>query len=223
MRAPTVLIITDRFVVPGGNLAAAVGSALAILPPGSTWVRLREPELCARELLAYARDLVAICHERGARLLLDDRLDVAAAAMADGVHCSGRGPRPGEIRALWPGAVVGLGCHSVGEVAVAAAAGVDYAQLGLVNPPSAEGLERLVRARQVVPASFPILVSGRVEPTLVAPLLLAGASGVAVCRTLLADLAPDVAAHALGSALALPVDNLRHLDSPLTLAHNLNP
>jgi thiamine-phosphate pyrophosphorylase len=81
---PPLLLVTDRGLTP--SLPRAVEAALAALPPGAAWVQLREKGLPARALLELARALLPLCRARGAKLLINDRSDVALAAGADGVH-----------------------------------------------------------------------------------------------------------------------------------------
>src|SRR6266498_128402 len=111
MRLPIVHLVTDRRLA--ADLPARAAAALAGLPPGVAAIHLREKDLGGRDLLALARALAAVCRARGQLLLVNDRLDVALAAGADGVHLPSDGVPPAEARrVLPPGGLVGVSCHS---------------------------------------------------------------------------------------------------------------
>src|ERR1700684_2511368 len=79
-------LITDRRVVKGGDLVAACVAALSAAPSGSVALQLREKDLPARELYELALRLREVCTRAGALLIVNDRVDVAIASQADGVH-----------------------------------------------------------------------------------------------------------------------------------------
>ena len=122
--------ITDRTQLKRQSLEACVRGAIAA---GVDWVQLREKDLPARRLLRLARFALehAAAEPRRARVVLNDRLDVALAAQADGVHL-GNHSMPAEVaRRLTPaGFILGVSCHSLGEALAAQAAGADYILLG---------------------------------------------------------------------------------------------
>ena len=83
----TLYLITDRHQVPAGRtLADTVESALR---GGAQGVQLRENDLSAAALFPLAMELRTITHRYGAKLLINDRIDVALAVAADGVHLGG--------------------------------------------------------------------------------------------------------------------------------------
>src|SRR5438874_13506851 len=86
------LFITDGW--DERTTAARVEAALAAVTPGFAAVQLRAPGLSGRALLAAATQLVAIARTHGAALVLNDRVDVALAAGADGVHLPSSGLPP---------------------------------------------------------------------------------------------------------------------------------
>src|SRR5256885_6845916 len=89
--APWLYIITDRQATGGRPLVAVVAEALAgaRAAPGRVAVQLREKDLDARSLCELARALRPVTAPAGAELFINDRLDVALAAGADGVHLGG--------------------------------------------------------------------------------------------------------------------------------------
>jgi len=167
-------------------------------------VQLRERDLPARALLALAERLRDVTARAGARLLVNDRLDVAITAGADGVHLAGGSVSVAEARALLPaGALVGVSVHAADELAGCDA---DYAVFGPVyatpskaayGPP--QGLARLAAA--VAASPVPVLAVGGVDLAGVAACRAAGAHGVAVIRALVAADDPGAATRALLAAL----------------------
>ncbi len=140
-----IYLITDRKLAAGaGGLAAAVKAALEgaaeLEPPGAVAVQLREKDLEARELYELALALKSVCQRFGAPLLVNDRLDVALAAGADGVHLSSTSFTVPDARTLLgSGRLIGVSTHSVEEVSAAATAGADFAVFGPVYAPLSKG------------------------------------------------------------------------------------
>jgi thiamine-phosphate pyrophosphorylase len=203
MALPVVHLVTDRRLVP--DLAARLDAALAGAPPGRVAVHLREKGLGGAALLELARRLAAVCRARGQRLLVNDRLDVALAAGADGVHLPSAGVPPAEARRLLgPGALVGVSCHGEGDVRRALAGGATFATFGPVwDTPSKRpwgaplGLAALASAARL---GLPLVALGGVEPATAAEAFAAGAAGVAAIRAWLEGGDPAGAVRALGAA-----------------------
>jgi thiamine-phosphate pyrophosphorylase len=195
MRLPVVHLLTDRRLAP--DPVARADAALAGLPPGTAAIHLREKDLGGRDLLSAARALRAVCAARGQLLLVNDRVDVALAAGADGVHLPAAGVSPADARRLLPpGALVGVSCHSVEDVARAREGGASYAFLSpIFDTPSKRGygppigVEALRRAAAL---GLPLVALGGVDAANAGALRAAGAHGVAAIRAWLA--APDPAA-----------------------------
>lgn len=200
MQVPNVHLITDRRLAP--DLAARAAAALAGLPPGTCAVHLREKDLGGRALLALARALAGVCHARGQRLLVNDRLDVALAAGADGVHLPSAGAPPADARRLLgPGALVGVSCHSAADVARARDGGASFATFSpLFDTPSKRaygppvGLDAL---RGAAALGLPLVGLGGVDAARAPEVRAAGAVGVAAIRAWLEGPDPAGAVRAL--------------------------
>ena len=200
MLVPPLHAIGDRHLCR--DLAGAVLAAGAGLPAGSVAFHLREKDLGGAELLALARALRAACDASGQRLLVNDRLDVALACGADGVHLPAAGVPPAEARRLLGRErLVGVSCHGVADVIRALAAGADYATFGPVfatpskqryGPPV--GLAALREASRL---GLPLVALGGVELTTARAAWEAGAAGLGAIRAWLAASEPGAALRGL--------------------------
>jgi thiamine-phosphate pyrophosphorylase len=200
--APCLMLVTDRHATQGRPLDAVVAGAL---DGGVNAVQLREKDLSARELWALAIRLRELTEGR-ALFLINDRLDVALAAGADGVHLAGHSLPPAAARAaLGPERLIGCSVHDAAEAQAAAQGGADYLVVGTLYPS---------RSHPGVAGAGPALVEelrGLVEMPLVGiggiiarnarEVLVAGARGVAVITAILAAPDPAVAAAKLRDAL----------------------
>jgi len=167
-----------------------VDRAVAVLESGGPRVALhvRGPGTGSRVLLALATALLPHARRSGAALLLNDRVDVAMVAEADGVHLGGGSlPVPESRSLLGPSRWIGMSCHGADEAAAAGAAGADYVFLGTIfETPSHLGraglgvgaVEEAVRGAP----SVPVVAIGGVGPEDAPGLVRAGAWGVAVIR-----------------------------------------
>ncbi len=193
-------LVTDRAQTAGRPLTEVVAAALR---GGARLVQLRERDLATRAHLALALELRDLTRTAGAALLINDRVDVALACDADGVHLPGHSFAIADARALLgPHRLIGVSTHAPEEVAAAQGAGADYAVLGpLFDTPSkrafgaALGLDALRRARAA--STLPLFGIGGIEAANAAAVREAGADGVAVIRAVLAAADPAAAAAAL--------------------------
>jgi thiamine-phosphate pyrophosphorylase len=140
-----------RYLITQGTSIELIRRAVA---DGIDFVQVREKALAAGALLAYTRSVVAT----GARVLVNDRLDVALAAGAAGVHLRGHAPAPRRLRPLTPaGFLIAVSCHTVEEVARAEAEGADFTVLSPVfakpdyAPPLGLAALAAARARVRIP------------------------------------------------------------------------
>ncbi len=153
---------------------------------GIDYLQVRERDLEAAPLADIVQELVSVARGSATRVLVNDRLDVALACGAAGVHLRGDSIQASAVRQLVPaGFVVGVSVHTVAE-AVAAASSADYLVAGTVWPtdskPSAQaeallGIEGLARIASAV--TVPVLGIGGVTIDRVAAAARAGAAGAA--------------------------------------------
>jgi thiamine-phosphate pyrophosphorylase len=202
-----LLVITDRRAAfggdgadPDGALVAAVAAALAGSPPGLTAVMLREKDLCGRALLGLAGRLREVTRDAGAPLLVNERVDVAAACGADGVHLPAAGLPPEVARTLLgPDALVGVSTHAADEVHRAADGGADYVTFGpIYETPSKRGLLPPTGpgALSDLGERLPVYGLGGITPGQTAAVRAAGAFGVACIRAVVGARDPGAAVRA---------------------------
>jgi thiamine-phosphate pyrophosphorylase len=184
--------ITDRKNTAGRPLIDVVH---AVLDGGVRAVQLREKDLEGGLLYQFALQLRELTTRYQARLLINDRLDVALAVEADGVHLGQTSfPVATARHLLGPGKLIGVSTHNSAEIA--AAAGADFVVFGPVYATSSkiaygepQGLSRLREA--VSQSPVPVLAIGGITGERIAEIMATGASGVAVISALSA--APDPA------------------------------
>ncbi|MFQ5915186.1 MAG: thiamine phosphate synthase [Nitrospinota bacterium] len=190
---PRLYLITDRRLVPGGDLATAVEAALH---GGARLIQLREKDLLGGALFRLAESLRTLTDKYNARLLINDRVDVAAAVGADGAHLGSQGIAIRDARAILGGdALIGYSAHSREEALVASRLGADVVTLGPVFPTRKEfqapllGLDGLQEACGELPA--PVFALGGINAQNAGGALEAGAKGVALISFVFADRDPE--------------------------------
>ncbi len=187
--------VTDRRALGSSDDEAARAALLqgirGALDAGADWVQIREKDLEGRTLANLVR--AAMETSPGRRIFVNDRLDVAIAARAAGVHLGGES-LPVEEVVKWCRAghvpadfLVGRSCHSMEEAVAAQGGGADYLFFGPVfaTPSKAEygppqGIEKLKEACSRV--RIPVLAIGGITVENAAECCLAGAAGVAAIR-----------------------------------------
>jgi len=181
---PVVCLITDRARVPGGadgTVACVTWAARA----GVQLVQVRERDLDGGPLTALVRRCVAAVRGTRTRVLVNDRLDVALAAGAHGVHLRADSMPAAKVRTLSPpGFLLGRSVHARDEALDAAAAGgLDYLLFGTVFATSSKPGRRpagaSAMAEVATAVSLPVLAVGGVTPDNVGEVAMAGSAGFA--------------------------------------------
>jgi thiamine-phosphate pyrophosphorylase len=188
-RAPLLYIITDRKATGGRPLVEVVAAAMAGAAGAGdrVAVQLREKDLDGRALHRLAEELRAVTAAAGVPLYINDRVDVALAVGADGVHLGGQSLVPADVRALAPGLRIGVSTHARDEVIAAADAGVDFVVYGPVFPTPSKpdrvmGIDSL---ELVAGLGVPVLALGGIDPKNAQACLKKGAAGVATIRSVM--------------------------------------
>lgn len=196
-----MLVTNRRLMGPPGDadaFGAAIARALAGVPHGAAIVQVREKDLPGGPLLAHAQAAVAAARPRGALVLINDRVDVALAADADGVHLPEAGLAIADARALLPrGAIIGASRH---DPVVAAACDADLVVLGPVYETSGPGKGAPLGTDSLAAArgrAVLVAIGGIDSPARAAACRAAGASAIAAIRAIWTASDPGSAARAL--------------------------
>jgi thiamine-phosphate pyrophosphorylase len=195
-------LVTEPRKQPG-ELVRAVALAL---DGGVDWVQLRDKAASAAGLFAQAGQLLTVVRQHGAQLAVNDRVDVALAVEAGGVHLAGQSlPVPEAVRLAHGRALVGRSVHSLEEAIRATKDGADYVTFGHVFPTTTHpgvpprGLQQLKTIVDAV--DVPVLAIGGITAENLDDVLATGCAGVAVISAILSDADPCRAAATLRQAL----------------------
>lgn len=198
----------NLYLISGGlgpkELVAAIEEALN---GGVRAVQIREKGLSGRELFVLSRDVREITGRYGARLFINDRIDVALAVGADGVHLGVNGIGVKDARSIVPkGFMIGVSTHSIREALNAEEEGADFVTFGPVyhTPSKAAygepvGLEALKEVCKK--AALPVFAIGGVKREKVEEVAGVGADGVAVISAILESKDREKSARELIGAL----------------------
>jgi len=188
MKKSHLCYITDRRQLRSVSVADVIREAIRA---GVDLVQIREKDLATRELVALVEEALSVAREpgRGGTLVVvNDRVDVALAAAADGAHLGVHSLPVQVVRRFVPHAfVIGVSCHSLAEAMAAESGGADYLVLGPVfETPSKLGYGPplgLAKLREVASRiKIPVLALGGITVDRIRPCLEAGASGIAGIR-----------------------------------------
>ena len=188
-------VITDEGLAGGRSHEEQTRAALE---GGAGVIQLRDKAATSRRLYEAAVAMRRLTREAGAVLIVNDRVDIALAAGADGVHVGPDDLPVAVVRRLMPGRIVGASAGTVAEAIAAERDGADYLGVGAVyeargskaDAGAPVGPERVAAIRAAV--RLPIVGIGGIKAANAAPVIAAGADGVAVITGVVA--APDIAA-----------------------------
>ena len=174
----------------------------AAIDGGAGIVQLREKHLDQGGFLAEAERFVALCREKGAVSIINDKVEIAAQVGADGVHVGQEDLEAGRARELLgPDKVIGVSAHSVAEALAAQAAGADYLGIGAAfatgtkadaTPITRETIRAITAA-----VDIPVVAIGGISHDNILELRDCGLDGVAVVSALFAQADVKAAAEEL--------------------------
>lgn len=200
---PALCLVTDRQYARGRPLSDLVSEAVE---GGVNVIQLREKDLAAGELLALAEAIRDVTRKSNALFLVNDRVDVALAASADGVELGEEAmPVQAVRRIAGQRLLIGRSVHSLDGAREAEAQGADFLVVGTIFESSSHsgartaGLELLAQVRQSV--NIPFLAIGGVNASNVAQVMAQGATGIAVITAILDSNDPRQAARAIKVAM----------------------
>ncbi|HHV61240.1 MAG TPA: thiamine phosphate synthase [Firmicutes bacterium] len=189
-------VVTDRKLACGRSHEEVAAAALA---GGSRVIQLRDKEMTTRELIDTGLRLKEIVHEAGGILIINDRVDVALAVDADGVHL-GQDDMPAALarRMLGREKIIGVSVSSEGEALAAELDGADYLGASAIfatptktdaAPIGLDGLRKICDSVRI-----PVVAIGGINKGNIEQVIKAGAAGIAVVSAVVS--APDIGAAA---------------------------
>lgn len=195
----SLYLVTDRTLARGRSTIEIVAAAVR---GGVTCVQLREKHASTREFIQEARAVKTLLDSQQTKipLIINDRLDVALAVGADGVHLGQRDmPLADARRLVGKTMIIGISAESVDDARAAAAEDADYLGISPVyaTPTKTDtapplGLDGIRAIRAAV--SLPLVGIGGINLANVAPVIRAGANGVAVVSAIVSAACPTTAA-----------------------------
>jgi thiamine-phosphate pyrophosphorylase len=211
---PLICLVTSRHRVRPAGIASVIRLAGRAAAAGVDLIQVRESTLDDRQLARLVRALVEAVGGTPARVVVNDRTDIALATRAHGVHLRADSIHATRVRELvQEGFLIGRSVHSRAEAVAAAGSGVDYIVAGPVYPTASkpegspllgpDGLRDLVRAVEV-----PVLAIGGVAADKISDIAATGAAGAAAIG-LFADVPSDVNDADIDSGLRELVARLR--------------
>ncbi len=188
IQLPSIYPLTNR-EISGLSHAEQVRQ---LTEAGATLIQLREKGLSAGEFLAEAFPAVRTAREKGAKVIINDRIDIAMMTKADGVHLGQDDLPPASARRIMgEDAVIGISTHNVEQVKQASEQPIDYIAFGPIFDTATKsdrepitGLKALAEIRKLIP-DIPIVAIGGINHENIKDVLDAGADCVAVINAVL--------------------------------------
>jgi thiamine-phosphate pyrophosphorylase len=192
-----IYLITDRHQARGGDLLPTLNEALG---SGIGAVQLREKDMGGRELLELALKIKILTERYGARLFINDRIDVALASGADGIHLGEASIPVESAKKICKGILVGCSTHSLEGAKRAEGGGADFITFGPVfeTPSKAQygpplGIKKLLEVVSAV--NIPVFAIGGIKADNLARVMTEGGPhGVALISGIIAAPSPGEAA-----------------------------
>ena len=178
------------------------GGALEALKGGCRWIQLRMKDATAKEIVEMAHKIAPLCLAYGAKLILDDHVELVRETGAHGVHLGKMDMPVTEARSiLGNDYIIGATANTLEDMINATAAGADYIGLGpfrftetkkkLSPVLGIEGYERIMKQYNAIPGAVPVVAIGGITLDDIEPLMQTGVSGVAVSGTILNAVSPE--------------------------------
>ena len=165
-----------------------------LIAGGATLIQLREKNNSVRAFSADASEAIRIAHSAGANIIINDRVDVALALGADGVHLGQTDmPVTAARRLLGNDAIIGFSTHNIHQVSAALDLPIDYLAFGPVfptqskhNPDPVAGLDGLGLIKSIS-GRLPVVAIGGIDESNVVKVLSAGADSAAIISAIVAE------------------------------------
>jgi thiamine-phosphate pyrophosphorylase len=197
-------VLTDVVLQPRFSHIELTRLAIA---GGADTIQFRQKSGSTREMIEVARDMKLLCKEAGMMFIVNDRLDVAIAAGADGVHLGQADfPIPMGRELLGEGRIIGGSAATIEEARKCLSEGADYVGFGPVYPTASKddagpisGIDTLKQVVHTI--SIPIIAIGGVGVENIPDVMKTGAHGIAVISAVCCQDDPEKATRALYQAL----------------------
>ena len=207
-----------QFITHRNERYDEISGTRAVLEGGCRWVQLRMKDAPDAEFLRVGREVGRLCREYGATFLLDDRVHLVAELGADGVHLGKHDMPVAEARRLLPAErIIGATANTFEDIERAAASGAGYIGLGpyrftatkrnLSPILGLEGYRRIFERCRTAGITLPVVAIGGITAADVAPLLDAGATGIALSGALLGAEDPAEETRKIMNILNIPNHN----------------
>lgn len=191
LELPRIYAITDTRL---SGLSHA-DQVTRLIDGGATFIQLREKHYSSKDFCHDAVSAAKIARERSVRIIINDRVDIAMAAEAAGVHLGQSDLPVPAARRLLPHSIIGLSTHNLAQVELAIRLPLDYIAFGPVFTTSTKtdrepvvGLNLLRQARQIA-GNIPLVAIGGITAENCLEVLETGAESVAVISALVASAA----------------------------------
>ena len=165
-----------------------------LIEGGARFIQLREKYASPREFYESVESALKIARKRGVKIIINDRVDIALAVKADGVHLGQNDLPPAEARnILGDEAIIGFSTHNARQAIEAVRFPINYLAIGPIfntvtkeNPDPVVGLEGLKKVREVI-GDFPLVAIGGINSGNLREVFAAGADSAAIIGSLIAD------------------------------------
>ena len=219
MTVPIICLVTDRHRLARPTDLELVRLAGRAAAAGVDLIHVRERDRNDKDVLDLTRRIVAAARGTPAKVVVNDRIDIAIAGGAGGVHLRADSASGDRVRAISPaGFVVGRSVHTATEAISAARTGVDFLVMGSVYPTASKpgsasiagiaGLEAACRA-----VSIPVLAIGGITTDKLGDIAAAGAAGIAAIG-LFSEAINENSHGNLDAALSMLVATIRRAFTP---------
>ncbi|GIU81478.1 MAG: thiamine phosphate synthase [Acidobacteria bacterium] len=187
---PRIYPITDTFI---SGLSHAEQVRL-LIEGGASFIQIREKKASSRKFYLDAREAVTIARQKGAKIIINDRIDIALAVNADGVHLGQEDIPPRYARKiLGDHAIIGYSTHNFRQAVEALKMPINYISIGPIfptktkeNPDPVVGLEEIKLIKQAI-GDFPLVAIGGINLENIKSVFEAGADCVAVVSAIVSE------------------------------------
>ncbi|HNI09989.1 MAG TPA: thiamine phosphate synthase [bacterium] len=202
----SLYFIADVGMIPAGKICSVVEEAIQ---GGVTFVQLRAKTLSVNAMIALGRTIHQVTYSKNIPLIINDRIEVAAAIGAEGIHLGQEDITVGAARKiLGDSAIIGISTHTQQEAQTAESAGADYIGVGTVFPTASKkdivgiiGTTGLKQIRDLV--KLPVVAIGGINQNNVKEVLACGVDGIAVISAIGLSVNPRETTRALKNLLTV--------------------